>query len=442
MGIKVSVIMPSLNVAAYIRKCMNSVLCQTLKDMEILCIDAGSTDGTLEILYDYARKDERVRIIHSDVKSYGVQVNMGIHIAKGTYIAIVETDDYIAENMMERLYMLALTYGLDYVKAEANAIYAYNSGEVRRHLVLSDTDSSIYRSVINVKKTPQMLAMDYYIWRGIYLRDFLLRNHIVCNETKSAAYQDIGFCHLTALYARKVMYISDVFYQYRVGREGSSSACLNGLKYIYQEYKRLLEDYSYIENLPEGAEIFFYTRMVKAFVCEYVHTIRNTDYKLDNSLTGYYQWFQKYIKDRIHRRLLDNLCFSDTEWEDLLLLLEKPCKYQIKLEMNDRRIKEQEESVLSKLRTKKVIIFGCGRWGHYVQELMYKYGKEVVAFCDNNQKLWNSVHDGVRVIPPEQIPAEMFDCSYIIANKRDRQAIEIQLLELGVAPERLIKYVG
>ena len=68
---KVSVIMPSLNVAPYVRECIESVLGQTLREIEIICVDAGSTDGTLEILREYAEKDSRITLIVSDKKSYG-----------------------------------------------------------------------------------------------------------------------------------------------------------------------------------------------------------------------------------------------------------------------------------------------------------------------------------------------------------------------------------
>ena len=89
----VSVLMPSLNVAPYIRQCMESVIGQTLQEIEILCIDAGSADGTAEVLREYAGKDPRVTLLHSDVKSYGHQINMGLENATGEYIGIVETDD-------------------------------------------------------------------------------------------------------------------------------------------------------------------------------------------------------------------------------------------------------------------------------------------------------------------------------------------------------------
>ena len=73
---KVSIIMPSLNVAPFIRQCMDSVVTQTLKEIEIFCVDAGSTDGTLEILREYEQKDKRVRVIVSDKKSSGCSLSL------------------------------------------------------------------------------------------------------------------------------------------------------------------------------------------------------------------------------------------------------------------------------------------------------------------------------------------------------------------------------
>ena len=88
----ISVLMPSLNVGPYIRACIESVVNQTLENIEILCIDAGSTDGTLEVLREYEQADPRVQVIVSDVKSYGYQMNLGLRAARGQYIGIVETE--------------------------------------------------------------------------------------------------------------------------------------------------------------------------------------------------------------------------------------------------------------------------------------------------------------------------------------------------------------
>lgn len=95
---KISIIMPSFNVAPYIRECMDSVLAQTLSDIEVIVVDADSTDGTREILDEYAQKDSRIVILKDDKKSTGYANNKALDYATGEYIGIVETDDYIDQN--------------------------------------------------------------------------------------------------------------------------------------------------------------------------------------------------------------------------------------------------------------------------------------------------------------------------------------------------------
>ena len=87
--------MPSLNVVNYIEEAIESVRTQTLQEIEIICIDAGSNDGTWEILTKLAAIDERIVLRHSNRKSYGYQVNLVIDMEKGEYIAVLETDDYL-----------------------------------------------------------------------------------------------------------------------------------------------------------------------------------------------------------------------------------------------------------------------------------------------------------------------------------------------------------
>ena len=92
---KVSVIIPVYNVEKYLRQCLDSVINQTLKDIEIICVDDGSTDNCPNILDEYAAKDARIKIIHKKNEGYGKAMNVGISHASGEYIGIVEPDDYI-----------------------------------------------------------------------------------------------------------------------------------------------------------------------------------------------------------------------------------------------------------------------------------------------------------------------------------------------------------
>ena len=116
---KVSVIIPVLNGAEYIRECMDSIVGQTLSDIEIIPVDAGSTDGTLEILKEYAKKDTRIKLLTADKKSMGYQYNLGIQNADGEYVGFCESDDYLASDMLEKLYRTAEERGeMDFIKSD------------------------------------------------------------------------------------------------------------------------------------------------------------------------------------------------------------------------------------------------------------------------------------------------------------------------------------
>ena len=98
---KVSIIVPTYNVEQYLREAMDSIINQTLKDIEIICIDDGSTDNSGKILDEYASKDSRVKVIHKKNGGYGKAMNVGLDNATGEYVGIVEPDDYIEPDMYE-----------------------------------------------------------------------------------------------------------------------------------------------------------------------------------------------------------------------------------------------------------------------------------------------------------------------------------------------------
>ena len=113
---KVSVIIPVYNVENYLRQCLDSVVNQTLSDIEIICVDDGSTDNSGKILDEYATKDSRIKVIHKENGGYGKAMNVGLDNAIGEYIGIVEPDDYIALDMYETLYNIAKEKDLDFSK--------------------------------------------------------------------------------------------------------------------------------------------------------------------------------------------------------------------------------------------------------------------------------------------------------------------------------------
>ena len=101
---KISIIIPCYNVEKYIKQCLESVVNQTLKDIEIICINDGSTDSTLEILREYENRDNRIKVISKQNSGYGASMNIGLETAKGEYVGIVESDDYVELNIFQTLY--------------------------------------------------------------------------------------------------------------------------------------------------------------------------------------------------------------------------------------------------------------------------------------------------------------------------------------------------
>src|SRR5574344_698890 len=114
---KVSIIIPIYDVEKYLRECLDSVISQTLTDIEIICVNDGSPDNCKAIIEEYAQKDKRIIVINKKNGGEGQACNIGLDIAKSEYIAILEPDDYIAPEMYEDLYEKAIKNNSDIVKS-------------------------------------------------------------------------------------------------------------------------------------------------------------------------------------------------------------------------------------------------------------------------------------------------------------------------------------
>ena len=99
----ISVLVPCCNVEKYLRQCLDSIINQTYTELEIICLNDGSTDSTPDILREYEKKDSRILVVDKPNSGYGATMNLGLKMAKGKYIGIVESDDYIEPSMYEIL---------------------------------------------------------------------------------------------------------------------------------------------------------------------------------------------------------------------------------------------------------------------------------------------------------------------------------------------------
>ncbi len=242
---KVSIVVPVYNVERYLRQCLESLVRQTMKDIEILCVNDGSTDGSGAILREYAERDDRVTVIEQANGGYGRAMNAGIEKARGGYLGIVEPDDFVALTMYEDLYALAERHALDLVKADFYRFVTSEADETItfRYMHLSPRRED-YGRVFCPREKKESFFYVMNTWTGIYRLDFLRAHGIRHQETPGAAYQDNGFWFQTFLYAKRAM-IAD-FAGYRVRRDNPNSSVNNpGRAYAMNR------EYDYIRGILE-----------------------------------------------------------------------------------------------------------------------------------------------------------------------------------------------
>ena len=237
---KVSVVIPSLNSRAYIRECIESVLEQTLEDIEVFCVDAGSTDGTVDILNEYAALDKRIIIIHSEKKSYGYQMNLGIKAARGEYLAIVESDDYIIPNTYQELYKVAKEKNIEVLKADFRIfIGEKNNHKFTFRKIVSN--NNYYNKILDPYKDIKVFDCNNVPWSGLYSLKFLKDNNILLNETPGASYQDNGLWFQCFTQSHRIYFYNKSYYRLRRDNPESSIYSKNKVFCMCEEYDFIRE---------------------------------------------------------------------------------------------------------------------------------------------------------------------------------------------------------
>lgn len=424
---KVSIIMPSLNVADYIELAIRSVMEQSMTDIEIICIDASSNDGTWEILESLSNEDKRITLVKTSTRSYGYQVNLGIKIATGEYVAIVETDDFVNQDMYEILYEYAHSNDCDYVKADYRAYWTQKNGEKVFVNRKNPEDGSLYKKVICPKQYPRLGEDDWYLWTGIYNRNFIIGNQIRFTESKGAAFQDIGFLIKTMQYAKRAMYVDDMLYNYCIDREGASSNQKNILLYAVAEFKNSINDCR-----PEsGDNELFYARMAKSFLCcaSEMDTLSVENEECFN-------WFADHLKLAIEKQYLTESIIAASIWKQVMLLVHDKDKYFQERDKNKNEILEKYQEVSDR----GVIIFGCGNFGYEAYKWSLNNSLNIIGFMDNNKALWNKHIDELPVYSPNCANDLQSNTVYLIANEKYSNSIRQQLNDLGISDNLLFEF--
>lgn len=218
---KVSIIVPVYNVEKYLSKCLDSLLSQTLKDIEIICINDGSTDNSLGILKKFAKKDSRIKIIDKQNEGVSVARNSGIAVSTGTYLMFLDADDWFEVDACQIAYDKIMNSKSDI------GIFCYREFENNR---FKDSwhNTRIKKNASN--NTNNNCFYFISIWHKIYKRDFLIQYNI--NFIKGLiTSEDVCFSYLCYLHNPQIIYIDKNLMCYRKNREGSATTSNpNGIK--------------------------------------------------------------------------------------------------------------------------------------------------------------------------------------------------------------------
>ena len=435
---KVTVLMPSYNVFDYIEQSVRSVMAQTLKDIEILCIDAGSGDGTEEVLLKLSKDDPRIRVITSDVKSYGHQMNLGIREAKGEYIGIVETDDYVDPDMFERLYAAAIKNNADVSKAVFYELYEYdgNKVEIPADFIADDHEPGMAFLPDNV---PSVQFWDGNIWNGIYRRSFLIDKGILFRETPGAAFQDIGFKHLVLNEASSVIFMHSHFYHYRKVRPGASTWNPKCVRFIYGEYRELFE----CGRIREGHAKHIYLRMINAFLYELEKALCYGNFDIEKlECIEAVDWFINTVKQRLDDGIIRTDELKDQDRKDIQALFADRFAYADRVKERCQPLYDWFKSIKRKVAGKPVVVFGAGRYGLMIVRFFLRNGIQVAGIADNDRGLNIRSYYGLQVMSADDTERYHKDAFFLIASKRYGEEIMRQLERCGVSREDMYVFNG
>lgn len=317
--VKVSIVIPVCNVEPFLRDCLDSAVNQTLREIEIICVNDGSKDNSLEILKEYAAIDERVRIINKDNAGYGHTMNIGMDMSQGKYIGILESDDYADLHMYEDLYNIAEEQDVEFVKADFHRFVIDENGEKRLTRINVGYDK-YYNKVLNPSENGELFKLNMQTWTGIYKKSYLDQYFIRHNETPGASYQDNGFYFRTYCWATRIYLVNKPYYMYRFDNPNSSVHSKAKTYCIKDEFDLTMDYLKQFDNVPEKSLHWFYWKKFKS----YMFTLGRIAQELKKE---FLQHFSEEFKEIRKQGGLEETLFAKPDWRVLNWIIDEPDDY-------------------------------------------------------------------------------------------------------------------
>lgn len=391
--IKVSVVIPAYNAQNYLNRCLDSIINQTLKELEIIVVNDGSTDDSLNILNRYKIQDNRIKIINQENSGTGISRNNGIKIAKGEYIAFVDADDYIELDMFKNLYQKAIEYQSDIVLSRYKRVNEFGKTISKSPIIEHKTKENIFKKLLN-STIPSVSCNAIY-------KNELFKNEECFFPNKNIYNEDTATLYKLYYFANSVRIVDEIYYNWHFTTSSKTNSItkkhlsdiLEVLEMtkeflqrhnIYQKYKKefiqsvlrfiLKKKYQIINYENDNAKQIF---MMKTFLDMYC----KTKYLEKDELI--------YIKEKApslyYRTLYEILILVDNH--KILSQFEKKDIDKIKSILNTEfGLMQFSLNYIEKFNIEKIYIYGAGEIFKKLFPFLVKKGLKITAIIDNNIK--------------------------------------------------------
>ena len=372
---KISVIVPVYNTQIYLEQCLKSLESQTLKEIEIICVNDGSTDDSAKILSDFAAKDSRFKIIHQENKGQSAARNTGIGHASGEYIGFLDSDDWANPDMFEKLYTLAKTHDSDISMCSItvfNEKTGEHSGDDPYMSLRVFPNEFEHRSFSFEETYDYIFRICVVPWNKIYKADYIKNFKFL----EGLIFEDILFFLETFIDAKRVSIIKENLVNYRFFSETSCSSVSNNRK------------------IPDLFIIF-----------EHIEKLLK-EKKLYPILGEYFQFFKKSHLEYWYGRMSDDE--YKTQYKKRLdKLYPNNVLGKIKTRFKEKR---QLHKLNKLLKTKKVLFWGAS--GFLKQFIINNNinSQNIAGITDASAKVRDTFVQGYTIFPQKEMRALEFDC--------------------------------
>lgn len=293
---KFSIIVPAYNVESYIDRCVESILGQTFTDFELIIIDDGSTDGTGNILDEYAKKDERVRVIHSQNQGQSTARNLGLELCKGEYIYFCDSDDWLERHLLEKCYRKLEEENVDAVRFQCithiNGNTEISGFNMSRNPICYSTCTEKLTFICN---EVLRYKIGWELCLGVYRSAVIKKNNIRFPDGINIA-EDLYFLLLSILFGNSCTFIDEALYHYCMRDDSTMGQNKNSVRLnetnelaymLYQKtiQQEIKDNFYYIHNEIFTGQIEGHLpalashKIAKEYIQEFL-TISNTDFFL------------------------------------------------------------------------------------------------------------------------------------------------------------------